>query len=402
MSPQAKDKTDAAQPPAPRLYLAIDNCFASKRWTRPKEWSAIVADLGLKFIEASADTECDPLYSDGAYLEDWLGEVKAACRAAGVKVANFYSGHGTYATLGLGHTDGRCRRRMLEDWLKAMVRSASRLGAGLGFYCHAFPDAVLQNGQAYEDAQRRLYDALGELAGYAADRGLPRIGVEQMYTPHQVPWTIDGAKRLLREVLARGGHPFYLTIDTGHQTGQRKFLRPAPAQLRRAMAKFRRTGRVGGLWLGAQSAYECFRRSAAAPARRQAALLRKVQTEMDRCDHLFASGRDGDPYAWLENLGCYSPIIHLQQTYGSSSEHLPFTNAHSRRGKIRPAGVLRALAASYARPAEQGMPPRCEEIFLTLEIFSATNDTPAEIVERLEESVACWRRLVPTDGMELY
>lgn len=31
----------------PKLYLAIDNCFASKRWTEPAEWADVIRDLGL-------------------------------------------------------------------------------------------------------------------------------------------------------------------------------------------------------------------------------------------------------------------------------------------------------------------------------------------------------------------
>ena len=46
----------------PIIYLGIDNCFASKRWVRPMEWARVISDLGLKHVEASADTECDPLY----------------------------------------------------------------------------------------------------------------------------------------------------------------------------------------------------------------------------------------------------------------------------------------------------------------------------------------------------
>ncbi|NJO84841.1 MAG: hypothetical protein HC828_20135 [Blastochloris sp.] len=44
----------------PRLYLAIDNCFALNDWTRPAEWMQLMADMGVRYAEVSADTECDP------------------------------------------------------------------------------------------------------------------------------------------------------------------------------------------------------------------------------------------------------------------------------------------------------------------------------------------------------
>ena len=399
--PRHRKDESHAQPAWPRVHLAIDNCFASKRWTAPAEWARVVKDLGLTFVEASADTECDPLYSDAGYLEDWLDRVEAACQSTGVQVANLYSGHGTYATLGLGHTDARNRRRMLDNWLKVMVASAARLQAGLGFYVHAFCDAVLQDRRAYEAAEQQLYDDLAELAAYARQCGLRAIGVEQMYTPHQTPWTIVGARRLLGEVLRRAGHPFYITIDTGHQSGQRKFLRPRRTHLKRALVRFRTSGKLGGLWLGTNRAYGYFRQAGAATASRQDTYLRKVEAEMDGNLHLFASAEDGDPYAWLEQLACYAPIIHLQQTDGNTSDHLPFTSTCNRKGIIRPDKVLKAIAASYARPVEPGMPPRCTDIYMTLELFSWTKDTTVEILERLADSVACWRKHIPADGLTL-
>jgi hypothetical protein len=44
-----------------------------------------------------------------------------------VKVANLYSGHGTYTTLGLTYTDPQVRRRMIEDWFKSMMETAAEL-----------------------------------------------------------------------------------------------------------------------------------------------------------------------------------------------------------------------------------------------------------------------------------
>jgi hypothetical protein len=62
---------------------------------------------------------------------------------------------------------------------------------------------------------------------------------------------------------------------------------------------------------------------------------------------------------------------------------------------------LQAIANSYTRQPEPDMPPRCEEIYLTLEIFSTTADLPTEIIERLAESVAYWRRYIPEDGLSI-
>jgi hypothetical protein len=121
-----------------RVYLAVDNCFASKRWTKPSEWMEVIKEAGLYYIEASADNECDPLYTTPDYIKDWIKEIKEYSDKTGVKVVNLYSGHGTYTTLGLAHTDKRIRDRMLNEWLKKMVKAAINLKAGMGFFAMHF------------------------------------------------------------------------------------------------------------------------------------------------------------------------------------------------------------------------------------------------------------------------
>jgi hypothetical protein len=153
--------------------------------------------------------------------------------------------------------------------------------------------------------------------------------------------------------------------------------------------------------LGPRSAYRLFEEALARPPVEEDATIRRLEQEMDAYPHLFAAYDDGDPYLWLERLGCYSPIIHLQQTTGRSSAHLPFTPEQNRIGVIQAERVLQALAAAYAKEPDAGLPPRCRRVYLTLEIFAATVDMPCEILQRLAESVRYWRTYVPEDGLVL-
>ena len=221
----------------PILNLGIDNCFASKHWTLPEQWCELIAGLGLQYIEASADTECDPLYMGLDYTEDWITRVRRACEKTGVQIANLYSGHGTYATLGLAHWDARVRARFRDSWMKRQAKTAASLGAGLGFFAHAFDESVLQSPDAYAAAMDELCRDLADIAGYAKSLELSSAGVEQMYAPHQPPWTIAGAKQMLRRIYAIGGAPFYLTDDVGHMNGQQFFLRPTEESILRDLVK---------------------------------------------------------------------------------------------------------------------------------------------------------------------
>src|SRR5262245_39402331 len=113
----------------------------------------IAQDAGVSCIEASADTECDPLYSTPEVLQDWRDKIQVASAKTGVKVVNLYSGHGTYATLGLAHPDRRVRDHIQRDWLEPMIVNAAALGAGLGFFCHAFSQATLADPHLYSAAE---------------------------------------------------------------------------------------------------------------------------------------------------------------------------------------------------------------------------------------------------------
>ncbi len=368
----------------PRIHLAVDNCFASKRWTAPEEWMQIIHDAGARLVEASADTECDPLYTPPGVLNEWVEQVQVAAQRLNMRVANLYSGHGTYTTLGLAHPDRRVADHIQHQWLEPMIRHAGTLGAGLGFYCHAFSQATLQNSQRYAEAQAHLYRRLAELAAYASDSGVGSLAVEQMYTPHQIPWTIDGTRELLRRVKSLGNAVIYTTLDVGHQVGQRRYQRPTRTQLE---AYFNVRTEMPDLWLGYFA--------------EQNADVDAAIDYIDQHAYLFADPRDSDLYAWIEQLGAYSPIIHLQQTDGTSSAHRPFTDAYNRIGIVEPARVLVALRQAYQQPNDASLPPPCADIVLTLEIFSGTAERPNDILRSIRESVAYWRAFIPADGIPL-
>lgn len=387
----------------PRIFLAIDNCFASKRWTRPQEWMKVIGDLGLKYIEASADTECDPLYMGPEYLQDWVEDVIAQSDKAGLRVVNLYSGHGTYATLGLGHTDVGVRERFHHEWVETLVLAAEKLGAGIGFFCHAFNDAVLQDKNDYAKRVDELCGRFADLSIFADRHGGTKIGVEQMYVPHQIPWTIDGTAELLREIYSRSRKSFYVTLDTGHQTAQHKFRRPNENEIRSIFHKCARSVDFPdhhGIWLGPASCWSIIDEWDGDQNNLESDVGRIVK-EMDSHPYLFAGDEDGDPYKWIEKLGCYSPIIHLQQTEKHKSSHDPFTPEYNVTGVISAEKVLKSLAASYQTEPDSSMPARCTDIYFTLEIFFETSSFNRDIISDLKKSIAYWRRFIPEDGLPL-
>ena len=91
-----------------------------------------------------------------------------------------------------------------------------------------------------------------------------------------------------------------------------------------------------------------------------------------------------DPYPWVEQLGKYSPIIHIQQTILHKSNHAPFTEEYNRTGIISGDKLINAMEKSGLA-----------ETILMFEIGHREHyDTEFRIIEDLKESVKYWRQWV--------
>lgn len=384
----------------PKLYLCIDNCFACKRWVKPLDWMLLIKDMGLTYVEQSADTECDPLYMGAEHTAEWLKMVKLCSEKTGVRVMNVYSGHGTYATCGLSHWDEKVRARFREQWMKPQADTAAALNAGFGFFAHGFEDSALQSRLVYTQKLQTLYDDLAILAAYAREIGLPYIGLEQMYTPHMPPWTINGAREMLKSVLSIGGAPMYITLDVGHMNGQQYFQKPTEDYVSQVIEAARAGKPMKRVWLGTAAAYAIYREAASGKISLAAAATRILE-DAQQNPHLFAQPEDGSIWKWIEALGKYSPIVHLQQSDGKASPHWPFSDDYNRIGVVTGEKLIDSLSSAFACADEDGMPKPADEIALTLEPFMGTTANVYDAVDDITASVAYWRKFLPRDGMRL-
>ena len=385
----------------PKINLSIDTCFASKRWSEPEKWLEIICSAGVKCVEISADCDCDPLYVGEEYLLYWADKVLNEAEKRNMRAVSFYSGHSTYSTTGLAHPDVQVRNNLLENWVRPYARAASLFGSGIGFYQYAFTDDVLQSPEKYSETYAGLVSILKESDAIIRAQGCRFTAVEQMYTPQQIPWTIDGTARLIRETGT------YTTIDTGHQSAQNRFIRPLEEDIYASINSGRH------IYVGSDNARKllCEAIDEKRLGREICGIVSKIEEDMNRHPYLFCEKRDSDLYEWIAELGAYSPIIHLQQSDGTKSNHLPFTEKNNGEGIVTPEKLLSALKKSYddsfsneadnTNKGRNGMPSVCDTINLTLEMFFPLYMTGSEIIEQINESVEYWRRAVPRDGMTL-
>ena len=382
----------------PKLYLCIDNCFASKRWTRPYDWMSLIKDIGLMHVEASADTECDPMYMGAEYLHRWILDVHSSSEKTGVKVSKLFSGHGTYATLGLTHTDAAARMRFRDNWIKPHMDTAKNLGAGIGFFAHGIDESILQCTDAYSSTMETLYDDLADIALYGQQSGLSDTGVEQMYSPHQPPWTINGTSELLKRVYAKNHAPIYITLDLGHMNGQQYFQRPSSDKLSEWIRLGKKNEHVSRIWMGSRKARTFFEKAVSGEIP-EAQAIDAIVKDMAAHPYLFAERDDCSVYKWISLFACYSPIMHLQQSDGLSSTHWPFSDEKNKKGIIDGKKVVDAIAESYRKNSV--IIPQTDSIYLTLEPFISTGGNVYDAVFEIEQSVKYWRQFIPYDGITL-
>lgn len=93
-----------------------------------------------------------------------------------------------------------------------------------------------------------------------------------------------------------------------------------------------------------------------------------------------SSGRERDPYAWLEDFGAQARVIHLQQTDGVLDRHWAFVAEHNERGIIEPRRVVEILA----RVAQS-------DIELAFEVSVRHDMQEDAVLKQLSASVAHWK-----------
>jgi sugar phosphate isomerase/epimerase len=262
--------------------LAVNLCFVRKRWTDPADWARLVrVELGLERAEFCSDL-LDPLLVSEPARTRLAHETRDAFAEAGVTINDYYTGVITHCLNLLSHPEEALRADAMR-WCMGAVDLALELGTRIvGGHFDTIPVADWSNPPRNAAAVDRLIDSMQAFARYGAARGLEALLWEQMYTPNEVPHTLEEARTLHARVNAGAAIPVHLTLDVGHACNL----------------------------------------------------------------HYSHDEHDLDPYAWLEAFADVSPVIHLQQTDGRASHHWPFTEACNARGIIVAERVLEAIERS--------------------------------------------------------
>jgi sugar phosphate isomerase/epimerase len=321
------------------LEVAVNGAFLTRRWEEPRNFMRLTREVGYSYHEFCADV-LDPFFSgDPAYQLKTARQIRDAAAEYGVKITDVYTGVATHRFHGLSHGDESCRRRMRE-WIERTMDLALEMGTDrIGGHWDAFSVEVLEDQERAESAWRNIVQQFREISATAKKKGLAAVYDEQMYTPSEVPWTLEQAERFLLEVNdGSEGAPVYITIDTGHQAGQEYGL----------------------------------------------------------------THPDSDYRQWLRRFGAFAEIVHVQQTVPEASAHWPFTEKYNEMGHVSVPDVLDALRESHQEAFESRLArclPPVSRAYLVAEIIPSSTKNEKTLLAELSETARYLRRFIPEGGL---
>ena len=195
-----------------RARLGINNCFAVKRWPRPDDWAAIVADLGLDTVELSLDLLAG---ADTRAGQDRLAEqTRVALARYGLRADTVFTGLAAYSLNLLMDPDAEYRAAA-RRWYREAIYLTAQLGAtAVGGHVGTLsvPDAADPRARAQRWAGLR--ENLTELAAFADQCGLDHLLVENLVTDRE-PSTMALVEGILTERTVAHA-PIQLCVDLGH------------------------------------------------------------------------------------------------------------------------------------------------------------------------------------------
>jgi D-erythrulose 1-phosphate 3-epimerase len=114
------------------------------------------------------------------------------------------------------------------------------------------------------------------------------------------------------------------------------------------------------------------------------AIPMRLCLDVDHGDVASPDSRDTDPYAWINALGVYSPIIHIKQTFANKGGHWPFVPEYNSQGKIVPERLIHVLESCGVK-----------DVTLLLELsFKEREPQESRVINDIKLSVDYWKPFV--------
>ena len=197
------------------MKFGVNLSFAVKRWVEPPVWAKIVREtLGLELVQFTYDL-LDPWWPDDV-RRSMTSEVRKATNDWGIQIESAFSGLANYCFDGLLHPDAAGHRASLEWWKRAFDVAAAVGAKASGGPLGGMSVTDATDPKRRDERYHGLLDAVAELARAAQASGIERLQVECTPLAREIPYTVEQAKKFLKDLDGRCEIPVTLLIDIGH------------------------------------------------------------------------------------------------------------------------------------------------------------------------------------------
>lgn len=307
-----------------RIHFGISAGFTIKRWADPEDWVNIVKNKLGLDLVQFSFDQFDPR-GNTECVETYCHRLKNACRKYDVKIHSTFTGLSIYSHNLLYHPLLEGRLDGI-DWFNKAFKMTQLLSVSATGGPFGGMDVI-----SFRDPSKRKHlegwalEALVNLLQMAGQYGIKEFYWEPTPVRREGPVTIDETRELLEKVNGLAGQ-------------------------------------------GAAQFALCL--------------------DTGHATNPSTSPTNRDPYLWIEQMGKYAPVLHLQQSDGRLDRHWPFTTENNAAGIIEADKVLDALDSSGT-----------DEITLFVEVGHPFEEDDDKVLVEITQSVNYWRQALTRRGI---
>lgn len=193
-----------------KLRLGINTGFALNRFPIPEDWMKIIHDLGLKYVQLTAEM-LNPSW-DEEIVNDYVERIMILSKQYGIKIDSIMTGAFTRVNH-FSHPDLKARRFWI-NWFKKFIDLGVELGAtNMSSHFGIMSHYDLRNRK--EEVLLQTVEAWKELAEYAKSKEMQYLSWEPMSVKREYGETIEATKKI-QEMLKDSAIPIKLCLDVDH------------------------------------------------------------------------------------------------------------------------------------------------------------------------------------------
>ena|SRR3989344_8571542 len=194
-----------------KVKLGINTGFAVNRFPEPEQWSKIVGELGLHYVQFTADMLNPSLPDD--IVDDQISRINTCSKQNGFRIETTFTGAFTRVNH-LSHPYELVRKYWIS-WFKRYADISKRLNAdSMGSHFGILSVNDLQSRK--EEMLKITIEGWKEISFYAKAIGLKYMTWEPMSIPREYGETIEEARRIHQLVNKYTAIPMKMCLDVDH------------------------------------------------------------------------------------------------------------------------------------------------------------------------------------------